>query len=98
MKQEIQLEKMTISEKLDTMEKLWESLRNEPEEIPSPQWHKTILEKRHKEVQKNPNKFTDFEEAKKALIDIIEYLQGLPLPCPATGHPQGVQLHLNSVI
>ncbi|MCX7545270.1 addiction module protein [Marinicella gelatinilytica] len=72
MKPELHIDKMTVSEKLDTMERLWDSLTNLPEEFPSPLWHKTILEKRHKDAQKNPNKFLDFEEAKKLINKAIQ--------------------------
>ena len=72
MKPELHIEKMTVSEKLDTMERLWDSLTNLPEEFPSPLWHKTILEKRLKDAQKNHNKFLDFEEAKKLIDKAIQ--------------------------
>ena len=72
MKPELHIEKMTVSEKLDTMEKLWESLSKRPEKVSSPTWHETILEKRLKEAQKNPNRFTTFEEAKELINKSIQ--------------------------
>jgi len=40
------IKKMSTSERLQTMEALWDSLLYENGEIESPQWHETILEKR----------------------------------------------------
>ncbi len=37
------IEKMSSSEKLQTMESLWDSLLDEKPEVASPQWHEQIL-------------------------------------------------------
>ena len=42
-----EIEKMSTIERLQAMEKLWDSLCNE-EEIESPEWHKDILQERKK--------------------------------------------------
>lgn len=40
--------KMSIIERLQAMEALWDSLIHENTEIESPEWHRDILEKRKK--------------------------------------------------
>ena len=38
------LKEMTLQEKLDAMESLWEDLVRTPEAIESPAWHKEVLD------------------------------------------------------
>jgi hypothetical protein len=65
------LDKMTSSDKIAIMEKLWEDLCRDPESIPSPTWHKDILEAREKEVNEGKAKFTSFDRAKGRIRDQI---------------------------
>jgi len=58
------LDKMTISDKIAVMEELWEDLCRDPESIPSPAWHKDVLEAREKEISEGTAKFTSFDRAK----------------------------------
>ena len=41
----VEIERMSIAQKLQTMELLWKSLASEPKRVESPQWHKTVLER-----------------------------------------------------
>jgi hypothetical protein len=38
-----QIERMSVTERLQAMDQLWDSLTREAEEIPSPDWHQNIL-------------------------------------------------------
>jgi hypothetical protein len=58
------LDKMTSLDKIAVMEKLWDDLCHDPESIPSPTWHKGVLEAREKEVIEGRAKFTSFDLAK----------------------------------
>jgi len=66
------LDKMTKLDKLAVMEKLWEDLCRDPESIPSPTWHKDILEEREKEINEGKAKFASFDRAKKRIRDQIK--------------------------
>ncbi len=65
------LDKMTSSDKIAIMEKLWEDLCRDPESIPSPAWHKDVLEAREKEANEGKANFTSFDRAKEKIRDQI---------------------------
>jgi len=60
-------DKMTIPEKLAAIELLWDDLCRFPEDIPSPQWHGTILAEREKKLQDGGASFSDLNDAKKRI-------------------------------
>ena len=59
----IEIEKMSTIERLQAMEKLWDSLCNE-EEIESPEWHKDILQERKKKIEKGEAEYISLEDLK----------------------------------
>ena len=61
------LEKMTLREKLAAMEALWEDLSQSPDKLPSPAWHKEVLDARRARVASGKAKFVEWEAAKKEL-------------------------------
>jgi len=63
----IALEKMTIEEKLKLIEEIWADLIRHGEQIPSPQWHKDILEEREERVKKGQETILDWNEAKEKI-------------------------------
>ncbi len=65
------LDKMTSLDKIAIMEKLWEDLCRDPESIPSPTWHKDVLEAREKEVNEGKAEFTSFDRAKGRIRDQV---------------------------
>ena len=66
------LDKMSTSEKLSVMEKLWDDLCKDSDSIPSPAWHKNILETREKEIKEGKAKFSTLDAAKKRIKNQIE--------------------------
>ncbi len=60
------LEKMTISEKIDTMEIIWNSLCRDENTITSPFWHGEILAQR--EDSAKDEDFLDWECSKKQIF------------------------------
>ena len=60
----LNVEQMTLEEKLRAMETLWENLSRREEDIPVPQWHKDLLDERESLVKKGKAKFMDWETAK----------------------------------
>ena len=57
---------MTTTEKLDTMESLWNSLCEDEEQILPPAWHEEVLKSREEEV------FTEWEQSKKEILYAIK--------------------------
>jgi putative addiction module component (TIGR02574 family) len=56
--------KLSVAEKLQTMETLWQSLSSKPEAVESPAWHEKELRDREKNVESGKSKFIDWEKAK----------------------------------
>jgi putative addiction module component (TIGR02574 family) len=55
---------MTVEEKLQTVEALWQSLSADPAAIESPAWHEEELRERELKIESGETKFVDWEEAK----------------------------------
>ncbi len=67
----IPLEKMTTEEKIQTMETIWDDLCQKAESIPSPSWHKKVLQEREDRIKKGDEEFVDWNSAKKQIQDKI---------------------------
>ena len=60
----IEIKKMSVIERLQAMETLWDSLVDEESEIESPQWHREILEERKNKIENGKAEFISLEELK----------------------------------
>ena len=67
----LQIDQMTLQEKLQAMEALWDDLCQREEEVPVPQWHKDILDERQRLIEQGQAEFIDWETAKKQIADEI---------------------------
>jgi putative addiction module component len=61
------LDKMSIEEKRQAMEAIWENLSPNAEDIESPAWHEEELRVREAQVASGEAKFVDWEKAKKEI-------------------------------
>jgi putative addiction module component (TIGR02574 family) len=59
-----EIKNMSVIERLQAMEELWNSLCHEEIEIESPEWHKDILEARRKKIVKGEAEFISLEDLK----------------------------------
>ncbi|MFK5893003.1 MAG: addiction module protein [Pseudomonadota bacterium] len=55
---------MSVAQKLQIMEDLWDSLRTE-QEIDPPNWHEEVLADRTKNIQNGTTTFITLEELKR---------------------------------
>ena len=62
-----EIERMTTSERLQAMERLWDALCHDPTEPDSPAWHQEELDRRRTKVESGNAEFLSIEEAKKRL-------------------------------
>lgn len=62
------IDKMTIEEKIQTMEALWDNLCQSEEVLPVHDWQKAILDDRERLVERGESKFSDWEEAKERIV------------------------------
>ncbi|WP_425470282.1 addiction module protein [Thiocapsa rosea] len=56
---------MSISERLRTMEAIWDSLLYDDANMPSPAWHGSILAERKKKIDDGSATFLSIEEVKE---------------------------------
>lgn len=68
---DLPLDKMTLAEKLETMELLWADISRHPAALPSPAWHRDILEERRRLVAEGKLKFLDWDAAMAELREEI---------------------------
>lgn len=61
------LNEMTVAEKLQAMEVLWDDLSRNPEDIPSPAWHGEVLAAREQLIREGKTQFHDFDEVRDQL-------------------------------
>jgi putative addiction module component len=69
------LESMTLADKLEVMELLWADLSRQPAALPSPPWHRDVLQERRRRAAEGTLKFFDWDTA---LVDLREELHGNP--------------------
>lgn len=70
---DIPLDQMSLSDKLELMERLWADISQEPADLPSPAWHKEVLDERRRLVAEGKLKFQDWQEM---FAEIREELRG----------------------
>ena len=66
------LETMSIAEKLETMETLWDDLCRHADKIAVPEWHREVLTVREADLREGKESFTDWETAKDQLRDALK--------------------------
>jgi hypothetical protein len=69
---ELEIEKMTLEEKLRAMETLWADLSRNDQNIQSPPWHEQILKERDQRVESGQEQFQNWEDAKRELRDRLK--------------------------
>ena len=71
MQSTLNLENMSIEEKIQTMESIWEDLCKTADKIISPPWHEKILTEREENLRSGADKYVDWETAKRDIIKNI---------------------------
>lgn len=67
----IDIEKMTIEEKLQTMELLWNDLCRNAADFVTPEWHKDVLAQREERLRNGEERILDREQAKKEIEESL---------------------------
>lgn len=63
------LDKMTLAEKIEAMELLWADISKQPSQLPSPEWHREVLQERKELVEQGKLQFADWDQ-------VFDRLQG----------------------
>jgi putative addiction module component (TIGR02574 family) len=58
----LEIKKMSRTERLQTMEALWDSLVNDEAELESPEWHRDIIEERKGKIENGKAEFISLEK------------------------------------
>jgi putative addiction module component (TIGR02574 family) len=67
----LEIEQMTLEEKLRVMEALWDNLCHDEKALPVHQWQKDLLDERERLVKEGKAQFVDWETAKKRIAQRI---------------------------
>lgn len=57
------LKQMSIEQKIQVMETIWDDLCKRTDNIPSPIWHKNILDEREQQLKIGEDEFIDWNTA-----------------------------------
>jgi hypothetical protein len=71
MENHLTLDKMSTEEKIRTMEIIWDDLCSKSNNIPSPTWHKQILEERENGIKNGDVELVDWNNAKEHIRNSI---------------------------
>jgi putative addiction module component (TIGR02574 family) len=61
---EVPLSKLTLAQKLDLMEAIWDDLARQDKTLESPSWHEEVLKDREQALAAGRATISDWEEAK----------------------------------
>lgn len=68
----VDLQQMTIPDKLRLMEALWQDLSRSDADVDSPAWHDDVLAERDRLVESGEETFLDWEAAKRKLREELQ--------------------------
>jgi hypothetical protein len=74
----IEVAALTTAEKLELMEQLWESLTEEPDSIPTPDWHRDELAERRRRAESGEEIFQDLSVVKEEIRARIAHERSRP--------------------
>jgi hypothetical protein len=66
------LDEMSMEEKLQTMETIWDDLVSHAESVPSPEWHKEVLSERDEGINQGTEEIVDWNAAKNKIKNEIK--------------------------
>ena len=58
---------LSLGEKIQIMEPIWEDLRSQAESVPVPEWHKNLLDARQQAVAEGREEILDWDTIKNSL-------------------------------
>ena len=61
------LSDLSMPEKIQLVEDLWDDISSHPEMIPVPEWQKSELDQRKSDRKKNPKATSSWEDVKKRI-------------------------------
>jgi Putative addiction module component len=68
----VDLQQMSVQDKIRLMEALWHDLSVRGSEVVSPAWHGDVLAERERRIESGEESFIEWEIAKKSLREELE--------------------------
>ena len=62
-----EIQTMSLTERLQAIEMLWDSIASSPDQVQSPAWHESVLSERLKKIEAGEGKFLTLDELKDRL-------------------------------
>lgn len=63
----LRLDEMSVAEKMAAMERLWENICSQAEQVPSPAWHEELLAARAQRLREGKTGFSEIREVRERL-------------------------------
>jgi putative addiction module component (TIGR02574 family) len=60
-------DEMSVDEKIDYLQSLWDRIAASPETIPVPEWHRAILDQRLNDLEANPDAGDNWDVVRERL-------------------------------
>ena len=68
----LKLNEMSLADKLQTMETLWDDLCHRVQDIAVPEWHQEVLAAREADLRDGKDQFSDWESAKETIRESLK--------------------------
>ncbi len=68
----LNIEKMSIKDKLKAIPLLWDDICHTKTPVDSPQWHADLLQEREQDIKNGKDSFVDWNQAKKDILDSLK--------------------------
>ena len=67
---DIQLDRLSVAEKVQLLESVWQSLCARPCDVKSPEWHREVLEERRRRLEVGRATISAWPDAKARLMQL----------------------------
>jgi putative addiction module component (TIGR02574 family) len=67
---DLELKALSVAEKVQLLESVWDSLCEKTGDVRSPEWHRAVLEERKRRLESGEAKIVSWNEAKTRLLQL----------------------------
>jgi hypothetical protein len=61
----LELEKLSVKDRMILLEKIWSSLKQESDNLESPAWHEDVLAERRRKIESGEAEYVTLEELRR---------------------------------
>lgn len=63
---------LSAEERIDYVQRLWDKVAADPEQVPVPEWHRAVLQERLEDYRANPDEGSEWPEVRERLRKLLE--------------------------